>query len=35
MGYESGINRSLLIPLERDHKISWNPSMSELMVTNI
>ena len=30
-----GIHRSLLIPLERPHKTSWNPSMSELMLTNI
>ena len=30
-----GIHRSLLIPLERHHKTLWNPSMSELMLTNI
>ena len=30
-----GIHRSILIPLERHHKTLWNPSMSELMLTNI
>ena len=30
-----GIHGNLLIPLERHHKTYWNPSISELMLTNI
>ena len=30
-----GIHRNLLIPFERHHKTLWNPSISELMLTNI
>ena len=30
-----GIHRNLLIPLVRHHKTLWNPSINELMLTNI
>ena len=30
-----GVHRNLLIPLERHHKSPWNPSISNLMLTNI
>ena len=30
-----GVHRNLLILLERHHKTLWNPSTSELMLTNI
>ena len=30
-----GVHRNLLIPLERHHKTVWNPSLSNLMLTNI
>ena len=30
-----GVHRNLLIPLERHPKIVWNPSLSNLMLTNI
>ena len=29
------MHRNLLIPLERHHKTVWNPSLSNLMLTNI
>ena len=30
-----GVHRNLLIPLEIHHKTLWNPSISNLMLTNI
>ena len=30
-----GVHRKLLIPLERHHKTLWNPSINELMLTDI
>ena len=30
-----GVHRNLFIPLERHHKTLWNPSVSNLMLTNI
>ena len=30
-----GVHRNLPIPLERHHKTQWNPSISNLMLTNI
>ena len=30
-----GVHKNLLIPLERHHKTVWNPSLSNLMLTNI
>ena len=30
-----GVHRNLLTPLERHHKTLWNPSVSNLMLTNI
>ena len=30
-----GVHNNLLIPLERHHKTVWNPSLSNLMLTNI
>ena len=30
-----GVHRNLFIPLERHHKTQWNPSISNLMLTNI